>query len=237
MYCPQCATENPDDAAFCKACGTDLRKYQEQWGRTAPGHNLSSTPDTTADATSGTTDSPAGDSSAAATDTGAAGTTAAPPQTPPPGYGTQPGYAPPAGPPPYQPYSQPHYQPGYQAPGQQTGYPQGYYQQRTYPPYQPGYDPARGYYTPPYVPSHMVWAILTLILCFFPTGIVAVVYASKVDGRLAMGDVTGAQDASRNAKIWSWVSFGIAVAMWIFWILVFVLVFTSAVQSGGTTSF
>ena len=49
----------------------------------------------------------------------------------------------------------------------------------------------------------MGWAIATLILCFWPTGIVAVVYASKVGNRLAVGDVPGAQEASRKAKMWT----------------------------------
>lgn len=228
MYCPQCATENTDDAAFCKACGADLRKYQQQWGRTVPGDDETVPPDDQAppyiDSVETAETGPAGDADTAPVQT----------QTP-PGYGSPSGYAPPSGPPPYQPVNQPHYQPGYQAPSQQTAYQQGYYPQRTYPPYQPGYDPARGYYTPPHVPSHMVWAILTLLLCFLPTGIVAVVYASKVDGRLSMGDVAGARDASRNAKIWCWVSFGIGVAQWLFAIaIVIALVAVAAGEAGSS---
>ncbi len=40
-----------------------------------------------------------------------------------------------------------------------------------------------------------------LILCFWPTGIVAVVYASQVGNKLALGDIAGAQESSRKAKI------------------------------------
>jgi hypothetical protein len=58
----------------------------------------------------------------------------------------------------------------------------------------------------------MAWAIITLILCFWPTGIAAVVYASRVGDRLAIGDIAGAREASRKAKMWSWISFGIALA-------------------------
>ncbi len=83
------------------------------------------------------------------------------------------------------------------------------------PPYQQQYQPAGyqpGYGTIPNIPSYMAWAIITLILCFWPTGIVAVVYASKVGNRLVLGDVPGAQEASRKAKMWCWITFGIAVA-------------------------
>lgn len=63
----------------------------------------------------------------------------------------------------------------------------------------------------PNIPSYMGWAIATLILCFWPTGIVAVVYASKVGNRLAIGDVSGAQEASRKAKVWCWITFAIGL--------------------------
>ena len=81
------------------------------------------------------------------------------------------------------------------------------------PPYPPaGYQPAYNYGNVPKIPSYLAWAIVTLILCFWPTGIVAVVYASKVGNRLVLGDVPGAQEASRKAKMWCWITFGIAVA-------------------------
>ena len=74
----------------------------------------------------------------------------------------------------------------------------------------PATSPATG--RSPTSPATWRWAIVTLILCFWPTGIVAVVYASKVGNRLALGDVPGAQEASRKAKMWCWITFGIAVA-------------------------
>ncbi len=87
-----------------------------------------------------------------------------------------------------------------------------------------GQQPGYGYGTIPNIPSYMGWAIVTLILCFWPTGIVAVVYASKVGNRLALGDVPGAQEASRKAKMWTWITFGIGVAGVVLAIIIGVLV-------------
>jgi hypothetical protein len=114
--------------------------------------------------------------------------------------------------------------PRQQAPGYQQQY------QRPYqPPYQaPQYYPA----TPPYgsiprVPSHMGWAIAVLILCFWPTGIVAVVYASQVGNKLSLGDFAGAQQSSHKAKVWCWVTFGIAIAAIVIAIIVALFVAAS----------
>src|SRR5262245_10609369 len=71
---------------------------------------------------------------------------------------------------------------------------------------QPPVQPAQ---PPPFVPSHMVWAILSTFFCCLPFGIVAIVYASNVSAKLQLGDVTGAKDASAKAKLWSWISFGV----------------------------
>lgn len=51
--------------------------------------------------------------------------------------------------------------------------------------------------------SNLVWAILTTVLCCLPFGVVAIVYACKVNDRYAVGDVQGAIDASQKAKKWS----------------------------------
>lgn len=73
------------------------------------------------------------------------------------------------------------------------------------------------------VPTHLLWSILATVFNFlvcciacwnFPgliTGIVAIVFSTKVNSRLNAGDVAGAQNASRNAKIWAWVTTGFLI--------------------------
>lgn len=61
------------------------------------------------------------------------------------------------------------------------------------------------------VPNHLVWAILATLFCCLPTGIAAIVYAAQVNGKLEAGNVQGARKASDNAKMWSWISFGLSL--------------------------
>jgi hypothetical protein len=58
------------------------------------------------------------------------------------------------------------------------------------------------------VENYLVWAILSTICCCIPLGIPAIIFASQVNSKLAMGDVTGAREASRKAKMWCWIAFG-----------------------------
>lgn len=51
--------------------------------------------------------------------------------------------------------------------------------------------------------NYLVWAILTTVLCCLPLGIPAIVFASQVNSKWAVGDVAGAMDASRKAKQFS----------------------------------
>lgn len=59
---------------------------------------------------------------------------------------------------------------------------------------------------PPYVPNHLVWAILATLFCCLPGGIVALVYASRVDALLAGNQLQAARDASDKARFWCLVS-------------------------------
>ena len=52
------------------------------------------------------------------------------------------------------------------------------------------------------VPNHMVGAILTTVFCCLIGGIIAIVYASQVNTKLAQGDIAGAQAASKTANGW-----------------------------------
>jgi hypothetical protein len=61
---------------------------------------------------------------------------------------------------------------------------------------------------PVYVPNYLVFAILATVFCCLPAGIPAIVFAAQVNAKVQAGDIAGAQAASRNAKMWSWISFG-----------------------------
>ena len=78
------------------------------------------------------------------------------------------------------------------------------------------------------VPNYLVFAILTTVFCCLPAGIVAIVYAAQVNAKLQAGDYNGAQQASKNAKLWSFVSLGVGLGG----ILIYVLVILLGLASG-----
>lgn len=86
--------------------------------------------------------------------------------------------------------------------------------------------------TPP--PNYLVWAILTTILCCLPFGIVSIIYAAQVNSKWMAGDYTGAQNSSKNAKIWAWVSFGVGILAVVTW---FVLVALGIAVGGFMDAF
>lgn len=73
------------------------------------------------------------------------------------------------------------------------------------------------------VPNYLVPSILTTICCCVPFGIVAIVYASQVNSKLAAGDYSGALEASGKAKLWCWLSFGAGLVVSLVVILIQVL--------------
>lgn len=82
------------------------------------------------------------------------------------------------------------------------------------PPPQPGTQPS---YAPQSsqaeVPNYLIQAILTTVFCCLPLGIVSIVYAAQVNGKVAAGDHAGALESSRNAKRWAWISFGAGLVL------------------------
>ena len=65
---------------------------------------------------------------------------------------------------------------------------------------------------PAHIPNYLVQAILVTVFCCLPFGIVSIVYAAQVNGKLEAGDIAGARQASANARTWAWVSFGVWLA-------------------------
>ena len=81
----------------------------------------------------------------------------------------------------------------------------------------PSYCYAPGGPTPacdePMPSTYLVWAILSTLCCCLPTGVVAIVYASKVSPLYMRGDYKGAKDASEKACWWVIISF-VAGLIW-----------------------
>ena len=88
------------------------------------------------------------------------------------------------------------------------------------------------------VSNHMVGAILTTIFCCLIGGIISIVYASKVNTKLAQGDIGGARAASKTAKLWIIINMIAAPLIGLLGILMgaFFPAVSSAMQSANSSS-
>lgn len=67
--------------------------------------------------------------------------------------------------------------------------------------------------------NFLVPAILATLFCCLPTGIVGIIYANEVNTKLLGGDYAGALAASSKAKMWTYISVGLAVGASLIWCL------------------
>ncbi|PWT90881.1 MAG: hypothetical protein C5B55_09020 [Blastocatellia bacterium] len=72
------------------------------------------------------------------------------------------------------------------------------------------------------VPNYLIPAILSAICCF-PLGIISIIFAAQVNGKVKAGDLPGAMDASKKAKLFSYIFLGIGAVCWILYIIGMVL--------------
>ena len=80
--------------------------------------------------------------------------------------------------------------------------------------------PASG--APANVPNYLIPAIISLFCCL-PLGIVGVIFAAQVNGKVAAGDIPGAMDSAKKAKLFSFIAIGLGLAGIICYILMIVV--------------
>jgi hypothetical protein len=72
------------------------------------------------------------------------------------------------------------------------------------------------------VPNYLVPAIIS-IFCCWPLAIPAIIFAVQVNNKVQAGDVAGAQDASKKAKMFSFIAIGLGVLGILCYVIMMVL--------------
>ncbi len=86
-------------------------------------------------------------------------------------------------------------------------------------------------YSTEVISSYLWQSIVVTVLCCWPCGIPAIVYAAKVEGLKARGDIAGAKAASANAKKWCWIS----LAGWLVFVALYAI-FIASMAFSSTSS-
>ena len=68
----------------------------------------------------------------------------------------------------------------------------------------------------PAISNHLGKAILVTLFCFWPAGIVSIVFAARVNSKIRKGDMRGALRSSQKAKIWACVAFALGIPFFSF---------------------
>lgn len=89
---------------------------------------------------------------------------------------------------------------------------------------------------PASVPNFLIPAIISLFCCL-PLGIVAVIFAAQVNGKVATGDTAGALDASKKAKMFSYISIGLGLAGIVCYVLIWVILGVGMVAGTANSNF
>jgi predicted secreted protein len=84
--------------------------------------------------------------------------------------------------------------------------------------------------------NYLVWAILTTLFCCLPLGIVSIVFAAQVDGKLASGDYAGAVAASENAKRWAIIAAVAGVVVLVLYLIFVVALGAFSFSLGNVTT-
>ena len=81
-------------------------------------------------------------------------------------------------------------------------------------------------------PTYLALAIFSLACCFWPLGIVAIVYASKVKSLFLQGLASEARDASNKARMWSIIAIVVGIVINIITLCIYLIPVMSGVSSG-----
>lgn len=74
------------------------------------------------------------------------------------------------------------------------------------------------------VQNYLIPAILSTIFCCLPLGVVSIIFATQVNSKVASGDIAGAMESSKKAKMFMFIAVGLGVLSWICAIIMWIFV-------------
>ena len=89
---------------------------------------------------------------------------------------------------------------------------------------------------PASVPNYLVPAIISLFCCL-PLGVVGVIFAAQVNGKVAAGDTAGALDAAKKAKMFSFIAIGLGILGIVGYVLFVVIMGVGMGLAGSSSNF
>jgi interferon-induced transmembrane protein len=63
------------------------------------------------------------------------------------------------------------------------------------------------------VPNYLIPAIISAVCCL-PLGVVGIIFAAQVNGKVAAGNMAGALDSAKKAKLFSIIAIALGVVLW-----------------------
>ena len=88
---------------------------------------------------------------------------------------------------------------------------------------------------PASVPNYLVPAIISLFCCL-PLGIVGVIFAAQVNGKVAAGDTAGALESAKKAKMFSFIAIGLGLLGIVCYVLFVVIMGVGMGLAGSSSS-
>lgn len=74
------------------------------------------------------------------------------------------------------------------------------------------------------VQNYLIPAILSTVFCCIPLGVVSIIFATQVNSKVASGDIAGAMESSKKAKMFMFIAIGGGLLVWICSIILWVFV-------------
>jgi hypothetical protein len=82
------------------------------------------------------------------------------------------------------------------------------------------------------IPNYLWQSIVVTLCCCLPFGIVAIIFAAQVNDKLRRGDIAGAMQSSKNAKMWMLIGLACGVVVFIIYALVGGAAFMQGIREG-----